>query len=79
MAAPFAPRPLGKVKVNHLQVLDQLAMQDRQYRRETARILRLQRDLRGLVGGEAWRVYLELEEATNRRLARVVELAVGAR
>ena len=60
-----------------LAALDRALLRDPEWKRETAEILRLQRRLRRLVGPKAWGTYLTLEAATNRRMARGLEFALG--
>lgn len=59
-----------------LAELDQALLRDRAWKRETGEVRRLQGELRQAISPEAWQVYLLLEAAANRRLARGLEVAV---
>jgi len=59
-----------------LTAVDRRLLRDPVWREETREILRLQEKLKRLTGPEAWQVYLELEEAVNRRLSRGLEVAL---
>ena len=67
----------SSIHKDDLVALDRALLRDPEWKQETAEILRLQRRLRRLVGPEAWQVYLLLEAATNRRMARGLEVALG--
>lgn len=56
------------------EALDDLLLRDPEYRRLTRRIVRRQRELRGLVSEQAWSAYILLEDVTNERLDHAIRL-----
>jgi hypothetical protein len=56
------------------RALGKIVEGDLRQRRHRLHILRLQKQLRGLVSVKVWRVYLRLEDASAARLGEATEL-----
>ena len=77
MATRTAPKLDSRILKNSeslSRVLGELVETDLRQRRHRRRILRLQKQLHGLVTAEAWHVYLRLEEASAARLGEATDL-----
>lgn len=77
----MATRPVPKLHSRILKdpeslsrTLGELVENDLRQKRHRLRILRLQKQLQALVTGEAWSLYLRLEDASAARLGEATEL-----
>lgn len=77
MATQTAPKLDSRILKNPeslSRVLAEVVERDLLQKRHRRRIIRLQKQLQGLVTAEAWRVYLRLEEASAARLGEATDL-----